>query len=57
MLQTLKHPNVLGYRESFLHENSLHIVTTYCEEGDLFQRIRAAAKKEEYFSETVTAAL
>jgi serine/threonine protein kinase len=57
VLQTLKHPNVLGYRESFLHENSLHIVTTYCEEGDLFQRIRAAAKKEEYFSETVTAAL
>lgn len=40
LLSTLNHPNVLGYKESFLHDNALCIVTHFCEEGDLFNLIR-----------------
>jgi len=38
VLSSLTHPNVIAYKESFLHESSLCIVTSYCEEGDLFTR-------------------
>ena len=40
LLQELKHPNIVLYKESFLDENqNLNIVTTFCEGGDLYQRI------------------
>ena len=38
VLSSLTHPNVIAYKESFLHEGNLCIVTSYCEEGDLFTR-------------------
>mmetsp|Transcript_22014 Transcript_22014/g.61099 ORF Transcript_22014/g.61099 Transcript_22014/m.61099 type:complete len:773 (+) Transcript_22014:275-2593(+) len=51
LLSTLNHPNVLGYKESFLHDGALCIVTHYCEEGDLFTLIQNHAKAKKFFSE------
>ena len=40
LLQELKHPNIVLYKESFIDENqNLNIVTTFCEGGDLYQKI------------------
>ena len=50
LLQELKHPNIVLYKESFLDENqNLNIVTTFCEGGDLYQRIFQTQKN--YFPE------
>lgn len=44
MLQSLSHPNIVTYVESFNHAGSLHIVMEYCDGGDLFQRIQSKRK-------------
>lgn len=31
LLKNLKHPNIVGYKESFLGNNSLTIIMEYCE--------------------------
>lgn len=31
ILKTLDHPNIVGYKESFLGNNSLTIIMEYCE--------------------------
>ncbi|KAK3269105.1 hypothetical protein CYMTET_22428 [Cymbomonas tetramitiformis] len=49
VLKKLKHPNIISFKESFLHEGALCIVTSFCEEGDLFTRIRDNAKKQRFF--------
>ena len=50
LLQELKHPNIVLYKESFLDEKqNLNIVTTYCEGGDLYQKIFKTQKN--YFQE------
>ena len=50
LLQELKHPNIVLYKESFLDENqNLNIVTTFCEDGDLYQKIFQTQKN--YFPE------
>jgi serine/threonine protein kinase len=43
LLQTLQHPNIVSYRDSFLDNNDrdLCIVMTYCQGGDLSSRIKA----------------
>jgi len=52
LLAQLDHPNIIAYKESFVdQEGGLCIVTSFCEEGDLFHRIRSRAKAKEYFSE------
>ena len=52
LLQELKHPNIVLYKESFLDENqNLNIVTTFCEGGDLYQKIFKTQKN--YFPEKV----
>ncbi|KAF5836952.1 kinase-like domain-containing protein [Dunaliella salina] len=52
LLSQLDHPNIIAYKESFVdQEGGLCIVTSFCEEGDLFHRIRSRAKAKEYFSE------
>lgn len=40
LLAKLKHPNVVEYRESFVHANVIHIVMAYCDGGDLADKIR-----------------
>ena len=50
LLQELKHPNIVLYKESFIDENqNLNIVTTFCEGGDLYQKIFKSQKT--YFQE------
>jgi hypothetical protein len=52
LLDSLDHPNIIRYRESFVDtDGSLCIVTSFCEEGDLFTRIRKKAAAKEYFTE------
>lgn len=52
LLDSLDHPNIIRYRESFVDKDgALCIVTSFCEEGDLFTRIRKKAAQKEYFSE------
>ena len=46
VLQELKHPNVVSYKESFFdNENYFHIVMIYCEGGDMFEKIKHAKGK------------
>jgi len=40
LLQSLKHPFVLGFRESFDHKGNLCLVTDYCDAGDLYQLLQ-----------------
>lgn len=40
-LSSLKHPYVVKYWESFMHDRFLCIVMDYCEGGDLFQLIQS----------------
>ena len=48
----MKHPNIVLYKESFLDANqNLNIVTTFCEGGDLYQRIFKTQKN--YFPEKI----
>ncbi|NXU47474.1 NEK1 kinase, partial [Turnix velox] len=49
VLATMKHPNIVLYRESFEENGCLYIVMDYCEGGDLFQKINA--QKGVLFSE------
>lgn len=51
LLSQLKHPNIVTYKESFLDkEYNMYIVMKYCEEGDLYKKIRATNSKP--FSES-----
>mmetsp|Transcript_9901 Transcript_9901/g.36909 ORF Transcript_9901/g.36909 Transcript_9901/m.36909 type:complete len:876 (-) Transcript_9901:98-2725(-) len=42
LLQSLQHPNIVGYKDSFMTSNDkeLCIVMTYCEGGDLSSKIK-----------------
>ncbi|XRB22463.1 serine/threonine-protein kinase Nek1 [Pseudoscourfieldia marina] len=40
LLHQLKHPNVIRYRESFVHDKQICIVMAFCDHGDLFTAIR-----------------
>lgn len=53
LLSKLDHPNIIGYKESFVDKDgSLCIITTFCEEGDLFTKIRKKAAQKQYFTES-----
>ncbi|CAE8613709.1 unnamed protein product [Polarella glacialis] len=53
LLQTLNHPYIVAYRDSFLIEgaNTLVIVMEYCDSGDLRKAIKEKAKAGEHFAE------
>jgi NIMA (never in mitosis gene a)-related kinase len=40
-LKSLRHPNIVGYIESFVEKGMLHIVMDYADGGDLNQRVTA----------------
>ncbi|XP_076354780.1 uncharacterized protein LOC143249195 [Tachypleus tridentatus] len=40
VLSQMKHPNIVGYRESFEENGNLYIVMDYCDGGDLYSRIK-----------------
>eukprot|EP01029_Cantina_marsupialis_P022714 TRINITY_DN555_c0_g1_i2.p1 TRINITY_DN555_c0_g1~~TRINITY_DN555_c0_g1_i2.p1 ORF type:complete len:471 (-),score=107.58 TRINITY_DN555_c0_g1_i2:860-2272(-) len=45
LLQRFRHPNIVGYQESFLDKRKLHIIMEYCDFGDLSDRI---GRKEQF---------
>jgi serine/threonine protein kinase len=50
VLQELKHPNVVSYKDSFFDkDNYFYIVMIYCEGGDFYEKIKNA--KGKYFKE------
>lgn len=51
VLSSLKHPNIVRYRNNFLAEGWLCIVMDYCEGGDLSGRIKKARTQRINFSE------
>ena len=49
-IKKLKHPNIISYKDSFNDEdNYFNIVTTFCEGGDIYNKIQK--QNGEYFSE------
>ena len=50
-LRSLDHPSIVRYHEHFVHDDSLCLVMTYCEGGDLSQRIKKAAEEGAHFGE------
>eukprot|EP00658_Telonema_sp_P-2_P042009 TRINITY_DN30103_c0_g1_i1.p1 TRINITY_DN30103_c0_g1~~TRINITY_DN30103_c0_g1_i1.p1 ORF type:complete len:350 (+),score=75.28 TRINITY_DN30103_c0_g1_i1:251-1300(+) len=51
LLQKLRHPNIVAYRDGFVHKNKeLYIVMQRCEGGDLFSQI---TKRRKPFEEEV----
>ena len=63
LLQKLQHPNVVGYKDSFLdREQYLNIVMAHCEGGDMYSHIKNANGKNfdedqilEWFAQIVLA--
>lgn len=52
VLQKLRHPNIVAYKDSFLDsENNLNIIMSYCEGGDMYNRIKEA--ESTHFQESV----
>lgn len=51
VLSCFNHANIIEYKESFLHDGKVCIVTSFCEDGDLFSRIRKLARQGEKFEE------
>uniref|UniRef100_A0A7S3Z2I9 non-specific serine/threonine protein kinase n=2 Tax=Lotharella globosa TaxID=91324 RepID=A0A7S3Z2I9_9EUKA len=49
MLQALRHPLIVSYKESILVGDSLHIIMEYCSRGDLASKIKQA---KEHFPES-----
>ena len=54
LLASIKHPNVISYKEAFFDDESkcLCLVMEYAHDGDLFQRIQMYQKKGSYMSES-----
>ncbi|KAA6390615.1 MAG: putative G2-specific protein kinase nimA [Streblomastix strix] len=53
ILASFKHPNITRYREAFIENDKLYIVTEYADEGDLLNKIKQAKNIRRYFSEEV----
>ncbi len=45
ILGDMKHPNIIGYRESFVERKVLHIVMDYADGGDLYARIQREKRR------------
>lgn len=51
MLSNLRHDNILQYVESFEEDDSLFIVTEYCERGDLETYLEYKSRIQEQLPE------
>lgn len=49
LLSQLSHPNIVSYRQSFLENGALNIVTEYADKGDLQSFVRGVTPLEESF--------
>eukprot|EP00658_Telonema_sp_P-2_P008941 TRINITY_DN13389_c0_g1_i1.p1 TRINITY_DN13389_c0_g1~~TRINITY_DN13389_c0_g1_i1.p1 ORF type:complete len:617 (-),score=156.96 TRINITY_DN13389_c0_g1_i1:279-2084(-) len=53
ILATLKHPNIIGYKESYLHDGFLCIVMEHADGGDIFHHITHAREEGFYVDESM----
>eukprot|EP00929_Paragymnodinium_shiwhaense_P049956 TRINITY_DN25188_c0_g1_i1.p1 TRINITY_DN25188_c0_g1~~TRINITY_DN25188_c0_g1_i1.p1 ORF type:complete len:881 (-),score=234.33 TRINITY_DN25188_c0_g1_i1:47-2689(-) len=53
VLSTLRHPFIISFRESFVEDGQLCIITDYAERGDLFQAIRKQRQAGVFFPESL----
>ena len=53
-MQSLSHPNVVQYLDSFLDGNELVIALEWAAAGDLKRQLRKAVEKGVYFEEVMT---
>ena len=53
LLQSLAHPNIIAYLDSFIENNELIIVFEWAEAGDLKRQVRKALEKKARFDERV----
>lgn len=51
LLKQLHHPNIVAYKDSFTLDDCIHIVMSYCEGGDMYNRIKA--NENRHFPENV----
>ncbi|KAA6366492.1 MAG: putative NEK protein kinase [Streblomastix strix] len=51
ILASIRHPNITRYREAFVENDKLYIITEYAEDGDLFNKIQNAKESHRYFNE------
>jgi NIMA (never in mitosis gene a)-related kinase len=53
ILASIKHPNVIGYKEAFIEdtEKCLCIVMEYADDGDVYQKIVEHQKNKTFFEE------
>eukprot|EP00966_Prymnesium_polylepis_P196835 4561283-Prymnesium_polylepis.1 len=51
-LRSLDHPSIVRYHEHFVHQDSLCLVMTYCEGGDLSQLIKKHSQERVHFTES-----
>lgn len=48
LLESLKHPFIVEYKESFVENKTVfNIIMDYCEDGDLYKKIRAESESME----------
>ena len=52
LLEKLRHPNIVAYRDSFTEGDCLNLVMSYCEGGDLYFKIKE--NEDKHFSENVS---
>lgn len=55
ILQKLRHPNIVAYKDCFIEEDSFNIIMSYCEGGDMYNKIRNNDNK--FFPEDVAVSL
>ena len=53
LLQSLDHPNIIRYMDSFINENDLVIVFEWAAAGDLKRQLRKAQEKQAPFEERI----
>jgi serine/threonine protein kinase len=51
LMQKLGHPNIVAYKDSYTKDGNLNIVMSYCEGGDMYNRIKETEGK--HFPENV----
>jgi len=52
LLKNLSHPNIVGYKTSFISRGLLVIIMEYCEVGDLSFHIKRRQANGQHFTET-----
>jgi calcium-dependent protein kinase len=55
ILQTLDHPNIIKYYETFENNRYMYLVMEYCPGGELFDLIAKTVEKHGIFNESKAA--